>query len=315
MVAGKSQGREVVARTLEPRVSTIVVHHHTPELLAACIDALCASTRPPDEIVVVDNEVAEGTPGLVPRSTVPLQVLSRSDNPGYAASCNIGAAASTGDVLLFLNADVAVSPGCVERCVAALDDPGVGIVTCRLQRPDGTLDHASHRGLPTPFASAAYLLRLDRLRPGSRRLGRYRLSWLDPGTDHDIEACSGAFLMVPRTVLDAAGGWDERYWFYGEDLDLCVRVGEAGYRIRYLGTTWATHVKGASSHLRVADTGLAPEQRLVKRRVQAAILESHELFFQQHLAAHASVPERAAARTLFAMQRARLGLRPDPEAQ
>jgi GT2 family glycosyltransferase len=190
--------------------------------------------------------------------------------------------------------------------MAALEDPGVGIVTCRLQRPDGTLDHASHRGIPTPLASAAYLLRLDRIRPRSRRLGRYRLSWLDPATDHDIEACSGAFLMIRRSMLAQAGGWDERYWFYGEDLDLCVRIREAGYHVRYLGSTWATHVKGASSHLREPDRLLGSEERLVKRRVQRAILESHQLFFRQHLAPHASLPERAAARMLFAVQRMRL---------
>ncbi len=292
---------------MEPRLTAIIVHHHTPDLLAACIETLCAGSRPPDEIVVVDNEVPEGEPSRRWEAPVPIRVLARAGNPGYASSCNLGAASATGDVLLFLNADVAVRPDCVERCVTALEaDRGVGIVTCRLERPDGTLDHASHRGIPTPFASAAYLLRLDRLRPGSRRLGRYRLSWLDPMTDHDVEACSGAFLMIPRPVLEQVGGWDERYWFYGEDLDLCVRVRDAGYRVHYLGSTSALHVKGASSHLREPDGALGPEERRLKRRVQAAILESHQLFFQQHLAARASLPERAAARMLFAMQRMRL---------
>jgi GT2 family glycosyltransferase len=293
---------------VEPRLTAIVVHHHTPELLRVCIESLDAGTRVPDEIVVVDNEVRADEPVPDWPTAIPVRVLAQSGNPGYAASCNLGAAAATGDVLVFLNADVAVSAESLERCMAALDDPGVGIVTCRLQRPDGTLDHASHRGIPTPSASAAYLLRLDRIRPQSRRLGRYRLSWLDPATDHDIEACSGAFLMMRRSLLERAGGWDERYWFYGEDLDLCVRVRESGYRVRYVGTTWAVHVKGASSHLREPDRLLGSEERAVKRRVQQAILESHQLFFRQHLAPHASLPERAAARMLFAMQRMRLHL-------
>jgi GT2 family glycosyltransferase len=284
-----------------------VVHHHTPDLLTDCIRSLAAGTRPPDEIVVVDNEVAPDSPPPSWDVSVPVRVLSQTRNPGYAASCNMGAAAATGDLLLFLNADVTVSAETLARCVDALSgDAEVGIVTCRLRRPDGSLDHASHRGIPTPFASMAYMLRLDRLRPGSRRLGRYRLSWLDPLTDHDIEACSGAFLLIARVVLDEAGGWDERYWFYGEDLDLCLRVGQGGRRIRYLGTAWATHVKGASSHLREPDAALAPEERALKRRVQAAILESHQLFFRQHLEPRASLPERAAARMLFAMQRMRL---------
>jgi GT2 family glycosyltransferase len=306
MMRGPSQRREVVARNVEPRLTAIVVHHHTPDLLAACIESLCAGVRAPDEIIVVDNDVSDAAPSQSWRTSVPVRVLAQAANPGYAASCNLGAAAGTGDVLVFLNADVAVHPGTLERCMAAIDDPGVGIVTCRLERPDGTLDHASHRGIPTPSASAAYMLGLDRLRPRSRRLGRYRMSWLDPRTDHDIEACSGAFLMIRRSVLAQAGGWDERYWFYGEDLDLCVRIRDAGYRVRYLGTTSATHVKGASSHLREPDRLLDTHERLLKRRVQQAILDSHQLFFRQHLAPHASLPERAAARTLFAVQRMRL---------
>lgn len=292
---------------MEPRLTAIIVHHRTPALLAACVETLCAGSRPPDEIVVVDNEVQADAPEPRWDTPVPVRVLATTDNPGYAASCNLGAASATGDVLLFLNADVAVRPDCVGRCLETLTgDAGVGIVTCRLERPDGTLDHASHRGMPTPFASAAYLLRLDRIRPRSRRLGRYRMSWLDPSTDHEVEACSGAFLMIRRSVLQQVGGWDERYWFYGEDLDLCVRVRGTGKRVRYLGSTSAIHVKGASSHLREPDRALGPEERRLKRRVQEAILESHQLFFQQHVAPGASALERAAARVLFAMQRARL---------
>lgn len=297
-------------------VSAVVVHHHTPELLSACIESLAFGTRPPDEIVVIDNEAAPtavSPPWDVP---VPVRVLAQTGNPGYAASCNLGAREASGDILLFLNADVILSAECLSRCLAALDgDPGIGIVTCRLERPDGTLDHACHRGMPTPFASGAYLLRLDRVWPRSRRLGRYRLAWLDPGTDHDIEACSGAFLMIRRAVLEQAGGWDERYWFYGEDLDLCVRVGALGKRIRYLGTARATHVKGASSHLRKPDGALSPDQRRLKRKVQAAVLESHQLFFRQHLAGSASPLERLAARLLFALQRLRLGPDLGPHAR
>jgi GT2 family glycosyltransferase len=285
-------------------VSVVVVHHHTPDLLAACIASLACGTRVPDEVIVVDNDVAPGTPAPRWDPAVPVTTIRRSMNPGYAASCNEGAAVASGDILLFLNADVAVDPDCLARCVDALrSDPAVGIVTCRLVRPDGSTDHAAHRGIPTPLASIAYLLGLDRVLPWSRALGRYRLSWLDPTTDHDVEACSGAYLMTTREALVSIGGWDERFWFYGEDLDLCVRMVERGLRVRYLGSVTATHVKGASSHLRQADSELDADAIRVKRRVQAAIVESHELFFRLHIAPNASWLEKAAARILFATQR------------
>ena len=117
-------------------------------------------------------------------------------------------------------------------------------------RPDGSLDHACHRGIPSVIDLLVYKARLDRLAPRSRRLGHYRLSWLNPATVHDVEACSGAFLLMRREVLDAVGGWDERYWFYAEDLDLCLRVAQAGWRVQYVGSATAVHVKGGSSNLR-----------------------------------------------------------------
>ena len=284
-------------------LSAIVVHHHRPELLTDCVAALTAGSRVPDEIIVVDNEAPAGGPPPIPE-TASIRVISRVENPGYSASCNTGVDASTGDYLLFLNGDVMVSEACLERCMEAItSDAGVGIVTCRLRRLDGSLDHACHRGLPTPLASAAYKLRLDRIWPNSRRLGRYRLSWMDPATDHDVEACSGAFLLISRALLGQIGGWDARYWFYGEDLDLCVRVGRSEKRVRYLASTWATHVKGASSYVGVPDRDLRPDQRRTKRQVQAAILDSHELFFREHLAPQASVPTRAAVALMFSVER------------
>ena len=137
-------------------------------------------------------------------------------------------------------------------------------------------------------------------RPGSRRLGHYRLSWLDPLTVHDVEACSGAFLLIRRAALAAVGGWDERYWFYAEDLDLCLRVAQAGWRVRYVGTATATHVKGGSSNLRRAPRELTEAQRATRQRVREAAVESHERFYREHLAAGTARPLRPLVRAMFA---------------
>jgi GT2 family glycosyltransferase len=287
-------------------LSAIVVNHRGNPLADACVRSLLAGTRAPDEVVVVDNEGVAG--GLAPDLAADprLRVVARASNPGYAASCNAGAALVTGDLLLFLNPDVTVDADCLERCLAALEDPGVAVVTPRLERPDGSLDHASHRGLPTPGASLAYKLRLHRVFPGSRRMGRYTMSWLDPATDHDVEACSGAFLLVRRAALGAAGGWDERYRFYAEDLDLCLRIGATGGRIRFLGSARATHLKGALSHHETPDRSLDDGELAVKRWVQREIVASHRLFFEEHLRAGAALPTRLAIEVMFAVQAFRL---------
>jgi GT2 family glycosyltransferase len=288
------------------RPSVVVVNYRRPDLLTDALVALQASSLRPSEVVIVEVEAA----GLPPIPTdphdppVPMRLLPLPDNPGYAAACNRGAELASGDWVLFMNADVIVSPGCLGAVLAEVSaDPTIGIATCRLVRPDGALDHACHRGIPSVLDSLIYKARLDRLAPGSRRLGHYRLSWLDPLTIHDVEACTGAFLLIRREALAAVGGWDERYWFYAEDLDLCLRVTRAGWRVRFVGTATATHLKGSSSNLRRSPRELTDEQRAARQRVRVAAVESHERFYREHLAGGTARPLRPLVRAMFAGQR------------
>jgi len=304
-IAGVAQGSASTHPT-GPRLSVIVVNHHRPDLLAEALRAIYASERRPDEIVVVETDAT--TPPPLPADVhdppLPLRLLVLADNPGYAAACNRGAAKATGDWLLFMNADVIVSPECLGAVLAeAASDPAIGIATGRLVRPDGTLDHACHRGIPSVIDSLVYKARLDRLAPRARRLGHYRLSWLDPLGTHDVEACTGAFLLIRREAFEAVASWDERYWFYAEDLDLCLRVTRAGWRVRYVGSASAVHVKGSSSNLRRAARDLTDEQRATRQKVRLAVIDSHRRFYHEHLAADTARPLRPLVEAMFAAQR------------
>jgi GT2 family glycosyltransferase len=290
-------------------LSAIIVNHRSSDIVDACLRSLHAGTVAPGEAIVIDNE---GTgrplpPDLAGRDG--LRVERYDDNPGYSVSCNRGVRLVGGDELLFLNADVTLSPDCLEHCLTALcADSGIGALTPRLVRPDGSLDHACHRGLPTPLASAAHKLRLNRLAPRSHRLARYTMTWLDPLTDHDVEACSGAFMLMPRAAFEEVGGWDERYRFYADDLDLCARLGAAGKRVRYVGTATAIHKKGAHSYQRVPDRELTLEQRATKRRLRRHIAAAHRLFYEEHLAPDSNALVNGTMRMLFRFQDARLNL-------
>jgi GT2 family glycosyltransferase len=288
------------------RLSVIVVNHRRPDLLTEALRALFGSGRRPDEIVVLEADALEAPtlPADEHDPPIPVRLVLLEDNPGYAAACNRGAATCDGDWLLFMNADVMVSADCLEAVLGeASADPSVGIATCRLVRPDGQLDHACHRGIPSVLDSLFYRTRLDRLRPRSRRLAHYRMSWLDPNGSHEIEACTGAFLLIRRSALEAVGGWDERYWFYAEDLDLCLRVTQVGWRVRYVGSVTATHVKGGSSNLRRSPQDLTDEQRATRQRVREAAIESHQRFYHEHLEADTARPLRPLVRAMFAAQR------------
>ncbi len=293
----------------QPAVSirAVIVNFQRYDLVDTCLRALEASSLAPDEVAVIDNQADETALEELAQRRPSLVTVANRDNRGYAAACNQGAAGARTDYLLFINPDVTVTPDCLERCVLAADgDERIGIVTCRLVRPDGRLDHACHRGIPTPMASLAYALRLNRRFPNSRRLARYTMSWLDPLTDHDIEACSGAFMLVRRTDFEQVGGWDERYWFYAEDLDICVRIGRLGKVVRYLGSASALHVKGASSglHSRSGRPDRAARARI--RTLQAAIVQSHSLFFREHLEEDTAPPISFAVRSMFYLQSLRI---------
>jgi GT2 family glycosyltransferase len=288
-------------------VRAVIVNFKRHDLVDACIRALDGGTYAPHEIVVVDNESDEEALREVAARHPAVITIANRDNTGYARACNQGAAGATTDYVLFINPDVTVSAECLERCVAAAGaDETIGIVTPRLVRPDGRLDHACHRGIPTPSASLAYALRLHRRFPQSHLFARYTMSWLDPATDHDIEACSGAFMLVRRSDLERVGGWDERYWFYAEDLDLCLRIGRAGKRVRYLGTSTAIHIKGASSGLHSRTGKPDPATRARIRRLQEAIVDSHRLFFEEHLRDETARPVSVAVEAMFALQRLRI---------
>lgn len=285
----------------------VIVNFERYDLVETCLRALESSSSAPDEVVVVDNQADQRVLAELAQLHPSVVTMANAANRGYAAACNQGAAGATTDYLLFINPDVTVSSDCVERCIRAADgDEQIGIVTCRLVRPDGRLDHACHRGLPTPMASLAYALKLNRLFPKSRHLARYTMSWLDPLTDHDIEACSGAFMVVRRTDFERVGGWDERYWFYAEDLDLCLRIGKLGKVVRYLGSASAVHIKGASSGLHSPSPRPNPVARARIRSLQSAIVKSHNLFFREHLEDKTPFPISTAIRSMFFLQDLRI---------
>ncbi len=293
-------------------LAVVVVNHRRHDLLAGCLASLAASTRRPEIVVVVDNESdpAALTAALDPvAGAFDLRPRPDAGNKGYATSCNRGAAAAPeADRLLFLNADTELGPDALAACLDALEaDPRTGIVTAQLVRPDGERDHACHRGLPTPSAALFHTLGLDRRFPRSRRLARYTLGWLDPASTHEVEACSGAFLLVRSALLARVGGWDEAYRFYAEDLDLCARVRAAGSRIVYVGSARVLHVKGASSGIGRPEAELDAAQRAIRDRVRGEIARSHRRYWELHLAAGTPRPLRAPVRAWLALTERRAG--------
>lgn len=231
-----------------PPVSALVVSHNVRPLLLDTLRALENDCRD-IEVIVVDNASTDGSVAAVEREFPTAQMIALEDNVGYGMANNLAYEHAHGELILLLNPDVTAVAGCIGALVGFLSaHPNAGAVGPRLQRPDGSLDQAARRALPTPAASFYRLTGLSRLFPSSERLNRYNLGALDPSREHEIGAGTGACLLIRRQTIEQAGGlFDPDFFMYGEDLDLCYRIRRAGWGVWYEPRAVAVHVKGTST--------------------------------------------------------------------
>ena len=225
-------------------VSVIVPLHNGEAFIGDCL----ASVPPEAELIVVDDASRDGAPEVV-RRRFPRAVLVRNEqNLGFAASCNRGISISTGRVKVFLNSDARLHPGALDELVAAFDDPAVGIAGPRLLFPDGR-HQVSAASFPTP-------LRLF--------LGSLRMARRDHRTDRDVDWVMGTCLAIHERCLADVGGFDERYFLYVEETDLCWRARRAGWRVRYVASGTVDHdIAGSIEQPSNAGRHLAGEARFM----------------------------------------------------
>jgi GT2 family glycosyltransferase len=159
----------------------------------------------------------------------------------------------------------------------------VGIATAKLVLRDGRIDWDAHRGFPTPWAALTHFTGLNRLFPRSKIFNRYFLGDKDLAEPHEIDLCISHFMFVRKEIFSVIGPWDEDFFLYGEDVDLCYRTKAAGYKVMYLPQFQVVHYKGASVGVRqqTQDVSTASPET----RVRAAKLSTRamELFYTKHL--------------------------------
>lgn len=232
-----------------PRVSVVIVSYNVRDFLESCLRSVEAATVGLSrEIIVIDNASGDDSVAMV-RALFPEVTLITSEiNLGFARANNRGFARATGEYLFILNPDTLVQEDTVTTLVSFLDaHPEVGLAGCRIITPEGKLEPACRRSFPSPWVSFTKLSGLSHLFPRSRWFGRYNLTWMPEDETYEVDAVSGSCMMMRRSVYDAIGGFDEDYFMYGEDLDLCHRVKTAGYAVSYVHTTSIIHYGGQST--------------------------------------------------------------------
>jgi len=223
-------------------VSAVVVSYNVRDLLVQCIASLRADGI--EHIVVVDNASTDGSAEAARAADV--EVVALEENVGFGAGANRGVARTTTPYVVICNPDLEVEPGADKTLAEVLDhDAEVGIVAPRIETPDGRL-YPSARTFPdmTDAAGHAFLQFVWRGNPFSRR---YKMLDWDHAGACDVDWVAGTYLLVRRTAWDQVGGFDEGFFMYLEDVDLCWRLQRAGWRTRYEPAARVVHAIGRST--------------------------------------------------------------------
>lgn len=226
----------------KPIVSALVVSYNAKDLLLQCLHAFYTSADIPVEAVVVDNDSSDGSAAAVTDEFPQSTVLVQPKNVGYGRAANIGLERCQARFVLLLGSDVTVDPQSIGRMADfLLTRPDAGAVGPRLLLPNGRPDPDARRAFPLPSTLFYRTVGLSRLFPKSPRFGRHNMGHV-PETDvHEMDAGTGACLMLRMAALERVGFFDPRYFMFGEDLDLCYRLKLGGWKVFYLPTAGATH--------------------------------------------------------------------------
>ena len=225
-------------------VSAIVVSFNAREHLLACTRSLRSAGI--DELIVVDNASSDGSLEAVTRADSAVLGLQTGANLGFGRAVNRGAARATNDLLLVCNPDTVIEPGAVAALSDALaHDAGLGIVGARIESPDGCV-YPSPRAFPNMVDALGHAF-LGIVLPRNRFTRRYRLLDVDRSRlASDVDWVSGSCFMARRSTWDSIAGFDEAYFMFAEDVDLCWRAKRAGWRVGFVPDARVVHVQGVS---------------------------------------------------------------------
>jgi GT2 family glycosyltransferase len=229
-------------------LSIIIVNHNVRCFLEQCLLSLRHATEGiGHEVIVVDNASRDDSLSYLPERFPEVRFIWNDGNPGFGRACNQGAALSSGEYLLFLNPDTIVPEDCLRRCLDHLSaHPSAGALGVRMHDGSGVYLRESKRSYPSPSTAFLKLSGLSTLFPGSRWIARYDLGHRDAFANCRADVLAGAFMLVRREAFLATGGFDERFFMYGEDIDLSWRLRQAGFENLYFAEAAILHFKGES---------------------------------------------------------------------
>ncbi len=231
-----------------PLVSIVIVNYKVPHEICQLLRSLRqAELYDSTEIIIVDNASQDDSRTTITTAFPEVSWIALKNNIGFGKACNVASQNSKGKYLLFINPDTLVSQNTLQVSVDFLEKhPEVGIMGPKVIKPDGTFQPHCRRSFPTPFNIFSHMTGLSKMFPKSELFGKYNLTYVNPDASMEVDAVSGSYMFMRLSLFKTIGGFDETFFMYGEDLDLCVRCQEKGYKVWYHPDTQIIHFKGKS---------------------------------------------------------------------
>ncbi len=232
-----------------PRISVVIVNYNVKEYLAQALHSIERALKGiPHEIFVVDNASVDGSVAFIRQHFPGVKLIASPENLGFARANNLALQQVRGEFVVLINPDTVVQEDTFQKLLQFFEEtPDASAATCKIINPDGTFSVDCRHAIPTPMIAFWKVTGLSRLFPRSRLFGQYNLTYLDPDQTYPVPAISGSFMMIKKEVLDRVGHFDERFFMYCEDIDLCHRINLEGFKIYYVPTTQIIHYKGEST--------------------------------------------------------------------
>lgn len=268
---------------MKPELSIIILSYNTKKLLKDCLNSLIKVKKEIFfEVLVPDNGSTDGSCEMVEKDYKWAKLIRIGDNLGFAAGNNVAKDYCKGKYILFLNSDTIVEKGTLKKTVEYLKkNKDVGAVTCKIELPDGNLDKDARRSFPTPWVSFTHLaLKIDKIFPESELFAKYWYGYIPENVTHEVDVLQGAYFLTYKKILDKVGWFDEDYFLDGEDIDLCWKIKQEGYKIIYYPEVKIIHVKGASKGKKKAKKKVPLKSRL---KFRMAGVNSMEIFYRKRL--------------------------------
>ncbi len=210
-------------------------------------------------------------------------IIFNDKNLGYTKANNQGIRLAQGRYILCLNSDTVLQKDTIKIMIEFMDkNMQYAGATCKVLLPNGEIDKACHRGFPTPWAAFTYFSGLEKIFSHSKIFSQYHQEWLDLNSIHDISVISGAFLLIRRNIMNKIGLFDEQFFMYGEDIDLCYRLNKLGYKIAYNPNTKIIHYKKQSGRSKKKHNFITQKDLIIKERATNYFYETMKIFYDKH---------------------------------